>query len=180
MRPSTRGEGRRLGLHARWSLRGCDAVGPDALVVGSPRIENLGTIRIGRGLEIYASPIVSHLATGAKGVLEIGSEVVIAHGVGITAYANIEIGDRTRIGPFTMIMDTDFHQVTDHFQRPVPKPIRIGAGVRVGARCTILRGSSIGDGVTIDAGSVVAGEVPAHAHIRGVPARPVSSSGRPG
>ena len=43
-----------------------------------------------------------------------------------------------------------------------PAPIHIGKNVWIGANAVILRGSNIGDGAVIGAGSIIKGEVPPH------------------
>jgi maltose O-acetyltransferase len=58
-------------------------------------------------------------------------------------------------------------------------PVRIGAGVFIGARAIILKGASIGDGAVVGAGAVVTGEVPPNAIVVGNPARVVSSERAP-
>ncbi len=50
------------------------------------------------------------------------------------------------------------------------KPVRIGDCVWIGCNVTIAPGASIGDGAIISSGSVVFGEIPRCAIIRGNPA----------
>ena len=50
-------------------------------------------------------------------------------------------------------------------------PIRIGSGVWLAGRVTVLPGTTIGDGTVITAGSIVSGDVPAGVVAGGVPAR---------
>ena len=149
----------------------CQRVGRGARVRGRPAVENLGQITIGHALVLSASPVPSHLVTGPGATLDIGDRVTIGHGVGITAHARVQIGNDVVVGPFAMILDTDFHVAGDRGARPECTPIHIGNGVSIGAHVTVLRGSVIGDGASVAPGSVVAGHVPAGARVSGNPAR---------
>lgn len=153
-------------------LSEADAVGRGVRLHGRPHVENLGRLSLGDEVEISSTPVQSHLVTGPEGSLEIAAGARIGHGAAITSHARIEIGEGARVGPFAMIIDTDFHEAGDHGRAPEPKPIRIGRGAVLESRVTVLRGSSIGDGARVRAGSVVSGDVPAGEVVGGVPARP--------
>ncbi|MES2317821.1 MAG: WxcM-like domain-containing protein [Pseudomonadota bacterium] len=58
--------------------------------------------------------------------------------------------------------------------------IHLGAACQVGANATIGRGVRIGAGAVVEPGSVVAQSVPAHAIVRGAPARVVGYVEQPG
>lgn len=49
--------------------------------------------------------------------------------------------------------------------------VRVGRDARIGPNATVLGGATIGRGALIEAGSVVESDVPAHAIVRGSPAR---------
>jgi acetyltransferase-like isoleucine patch superfamily enzyme len=157
-------------MTARW-LEACDAVGAEPLLDARPTIENRGRIEIGDRFRLASRPVTSHMVSGPEGALVVGDDVAIAHGAGIATFARVEIGHGTRIGPFVIIMDTDFHVIGDRSERHEASPIRIGRDVRIGTRVTILRGAMIGDGAVVEAGSVVSGDVPNGARVAGVPAR---------
>jgi acetyltransferase-like isoleucine patch superfamily enzyme len=151
-------------------------VGAGARVFGRPYVQNLGALRLGADVVLYARPVRLHLVTGTGGTLTLGDGVVVGHGAGVTAFERVEIGDGTVIGPFVMIIDTDFHDLVDRRAPGLTAPIRIGRDVWIGAWATVLRGAEIGDGAVVAAGSVVRGHVPAGAHVGGVPARPLPQS----
>jgi len=157
-------------------LNGVDSVGRGVRLDGRPYVENLGLLVLGEEVEVSSTPVQSHLVTGPDGALEIGRGARIGHGAAIVSHARVEIGEGARIGPFAMIMDTDFHEAGDHSRAPEPKPIRIGRGVVLESRVTVLRGTTIGEGARVRAGSVVSGEVPAGEVAVGVPARPERAS----
>lgn len=162
-----------LGRWAAWrqraALRRCEAVGVGVRVSGRPHLHGSGRIILGSGVVLYARPVRCHLVTTSDGVITLGERVIVGHGTGITAFESIDIGDDTVIGPFSMIVDTDFHDLLDRQAPGVVGPIRIGRGVRLGPWVTVLRGTQIGDGAVIAAGSVVRGRVPAGARIGRAP-----------
>jgi acetyltransferase-like isoleucine patch superfamily enzyme len=146
----------------RYWLRNCSQVGDDAQLTGKPTIYATGELRIGHHLRLASRPVVSHLVAGPGAILEIGDEVRIGCGAAIAAYQQIRIGSGTTMGPFVIIMDTNFHSASgDQSVQHDCRPVSIGRNCRIGARVTITRGVSIGDGVQILAGSVVGSAIPA-------------------
>jgi len=164
--------------NAFW-LRGCERIGHEPQLRGRPSMElEGGSIRIGDRFHLASRPVVSHLAAGPQGVLEIGSDVSIAHGAAIASFQLVRIGDGTQIGPYVIIMDTNFHgaqgdQSVEHDCRPVI----IGKHCRIGNRVTITRGVSIGDGAEILAGSVVSSQIPPGVCAGGARARILGRAG---
>ncbi|GAC1570154.1 MAG: hypothetical protein NVS3B20_23290 [Polyangiales bacterium] len=156
---------------SRSALARCTTVADDVAVIGRPYIENFGRIDLGRRLHLRSLPVQSHLVTSPFGHIEIGDDVVIGHGASISAHAHVKIGTGSRIAPFVMILDSDFHAPNERGKPPAPKAIRIGRDVRIGSRVTILRGTVIGDGAEIAANSVVSRAIPPFARAGGVPAR---------
>lgn len=164
---------------ARLVLRGATRVGRDARVRGLAHVENLGELVVGDGLRLAALPVRSHLVVAPGARLTLGHDVHVGHGVAIACHAAVTVGDGARLGPYVMVMDTDFHEAGDHASAGQARPVRIGAGARLGARVTVLRGSSVGDGARVLPGSVVSGDVPAGAVVGGVPARVLAGGGAP-
>ena len=157
-----------------WAYLGvCDHVGAGTRVVGNPFMRNPGSMRLGDGVVLYSSPVRLHLVTGRGGTLTLGDGVIVGHGAGVTAYHRIDIGAGTVIGPYALIMDTDFHDVVDRRAAGATGAVHIGRDVRIGAWSIVLRETEIGDGAVIAPGSVVRGKVAAGARIGGVPARPL-------
>jgi acetyltransferase-like isoleucine patch superfamily enzyme len=138
-----------------------------------------GTITIGDRCTLSSRPVVSHFVAGPAAVLEIGDDVSIGHGAAIAAFERVQIGAGTRVAPFVIIMDTNFHgspgnQSVQHDCRPVI----IGRNCTIGSRVTITRGASIGDGAEILAGSVVSSAIPAGACAGGARARVIGHAGQ--
>jgi acetyltransferase-like isoleucine patch superfamily enzyme/acyl carrier protein len=144
-----------------------------------------GRIEVGDRFVLSSQPVPSHMVS--LGVLKIGDDVSIGHGSAVAASLDVSIGSRTHIGPFFVLMDTDFHgerarsgaqSTTKTSMGPDSgyAPVRIGADVRIGAHVTVLRGATIGEGARIGNGSVVNGTIPAGSYAQGVPARVASTS----
>ncbi len=151
-------------------LRYCTSVGARARVRGKPFIENLGKIVIGDDFNFVSLFVQSHLVTGHEGVLDIGNSVNINFGAAISAHERVQIGDRVRIGPYSIIMDSDYHSANNRDLRP-SAPIVIEEDVWLAGRVSVLKGSRIGKGSVITAGSVVSGNIPSGVVAGGVPAR---------
>lgn len=118
-----------------------------------------------------------------------GAEIIIGNNVGIsgaTIYARsrIEIGENTCIGGNSKILDNDFHPIEvetrnrllndpngGDFDLIPAKPIKIGKSCFIGCNSIILKGTILGDGCVVGAGSVVAGKFEDDCVIAGNPAR---------
>ena len=83
----------------------------------------------------------------------------------------MRLGAGAHLGPFVLILDTDYHAVDDREAPGVVEPIVIGEGAWLGKGVTVLRGAQIGRGAHIEPGSVVSGKIPDGARASGVPAR---------
>lgn len=112
--------------------------------------------------------------------IQIGDNVGIS-GATIYAWKDIRIGDDCIVGANVKIFDTDFHPV-DAAQRlkgnrdaVKTASVKIGNNVFIGANAIILKGTELGDGCIVGAGSVVSGKFPAGATIVGNPARVVQN-----
>nr|WP_303621206.1 acyltransferase [Kocuria sp. WN036] len=121
-------------------------------------------------------PVILRTLTPSA-LISIGDEVGLSGTVVCSAYS-VHIGDRCLIGADVIICDTDFHPVdcVPRRHEPIPEPIsddaiHIGNDVFIGARSTILKGTTIGDGAVVGAGSLVSGDVPAWTVYAGIPAR---------
>lgn len=98
-----------------------------------------GKFTIGKG---------SAVEVGKEGLLTIGNNTTITGNTTILCSKNITIGGRCMISWDNLIMDTDWHNIVaaDTGQVfPKEKPITIGEHVWIGCRCTILKGTNIGN-----------------------------------
>lgn len=159
---------------ARFRLRNVDRVGAHARTLGRPRIDNQGRMELGSHVLLRSVNVPVELATGPDGILHIGDGVRLNYGVSIAAEKAVVIGSRTRVGPYVMIVDTDFHDVYNRGVRPEPAPVVIEEDVWVGAKASILRGVRVGRGAVIGTGAVVTRDVEPFTVVAGVPARVVA------
>jgi len=162
-------------ISAKYYLRAVNVVGAHARTLALPRIINLGRMEMGRHLLIRSILVPAEIGTGHHGILRIGDGVRINYGTSIYAERDITIGHRVRIGPYTSIVDTDFHDPYDHSVVPDGTPVVIEDDVWIGARCTVLKGVRIGRGAVVGTGAIVTKDVPAFTVVAGVPAKHISA-----
>lgn len=165
------------GRIARGGASPLRAVGPRVRWLGRPHVAGAGRISIGADFVLCSRPVQSHLVALPGARIDIGDAVYIGHGAALSAQCRIAIGRDTRIGPFVVIMDGDFHRAGSRDEPGDVAPIEIGDDVRIEDRVTILRGARIGAGARIRSGSMVSGTVPPAATVGGVPARAGAPAG---
>lgn len=154
-------------------LRDATSVGRGARTLARPRVENLGRLVIGKGTLIRSINVPVELAVGKGAELEIGDESFLNYGVSVGAMGSVRIGSRVRIGPYVMIIDTEFHNIYDRATMPPPRPVVIEDDVWLGAKSSILPGVTIGRGSIVGVASVVKSDVPPFTIVAGVPAREI-------
>jgi len=159
-------------LLAQIYLRQSNKLGKMVSVNGKPIIGNLGEMVFGDEVRIWSNIERSKLYTGKSGKLIVGRNSRL-NGVHIDARELVEIGDTVQIGPYTIIMDSDFHDLKDHSKDGPSKPIYIEDDVWIATRVTILKGVRIGKGSVIAAGAIVTKDIPAYCVAAGTPARVV-------
>ena len=108
--------------------------------------------------------------------INIGNNVGIS-GATIYARKSISIGDNTLIGGNVKIFDNDFHPIEvearniDDKDAIGTREVVIGKDCFIGCNVLILKGTKIGNGSVVGAGSVVCGEFPGGVVIAGNPAK---------
>jgi maltose O-acetyltransferase len=158
---------------APWYLRDVTQLEPGVRTVGRPRIDNQGYLAIGRGTVLRSVNVPVELATGPRGRLTIGRDVSLNYGVSIGCLGQVDLGDRCRLGPYVMLVDSDFHDLYDRDVRPAPRPVRLAEDVWVGAKACIMPGVTIGRGAVVGTAAVVLRDVAPFTVVAGVPARVV-------
>ena len=113
----------------------------------------------------------------------LGSGKIILHehvglnGTTIVSKNKIEIGKDTIVGPNTIIIDHDGHNIwppdTRYETKGKSSPIIISKNVWIGMNCTILKGVQIGEGSVIAAGSVVVKDCEKNTLYAGNPAKKI-------
>ncbi len=153
-----------------------------------PDVVTEGMVFIGRRVELYARTGYGRLVLGRwvhvgaenrlrvhEGTLRVGDKCVFGRDNTINCYLDIEFGAGTIVADWVYICD--FDHVYDDITVPikdqgiVKSPVRIGPDCWVGAKVTVLRGTTIGHGCVLAAHAVVRGDVPAMSIVGGVPGR---------
>lgn len=156
---------------APWHLRHVNVVGSGVRVIGRPVICNHGRIEIGEGVVLRSVVLPLELETKPGGKIIIGARCSFNYGVSIGATQLIEIGQRVRMGPYAMVIDSNFHDPHDRQKRPEPMPVHIKDDVWIGAKASVMPGVTIGRGSIIGAHALVNRNVPPFSIAGGVPAK---------
>jgi len=127
-----------------------------------------GTLSMGKGVSLGQNVRIE--AKG--GNILIGENVFIGDGCIIVSQEHIGIGPYCQIAEYVVIRDQD-HSASS---RPIKNagfetaPIEIGEDVWIGAKATIIKGSSVGDRSIIGAHSLVRTDIPSFSLAAGIPA----------
>lgn len=154
---------------AKFYLRNATSVGKMVSTYGKPLIRNGGKMILADEVRVWSNTVRAKLITGRKGQLIVGKNSRL-NGVHIYAGELVQIGKNVRIAPYTIILDSDFHNVSDHFSDGLTKPVHIEDDVWIATRATILKGVRIGKGAVVATGAVVTKDVEAYTMVAGVPA----------
>jgi UDP-2-acetamido-3-amino-2,3-dideoxy-glucuronate N-acetyltransferase len=121
----------------------------------------LGHCRIGRSCRIGQNVVI-----GPR--VSIGDNVKIQNNVSV--YEGVTLEDHVFCGP-SMVF-TNVHNPRSEIRRMDElRPTLVRRGVSLGANCTVVCGTTIGEYAFVGAGAVVTRDVPAHALVVGNPAR---------
>ena len=164
--------------------------GEDTLITGHLAFKRFRS-RAPRALDIGAGCTMDGVQfnLGEEARVTIGDHCYFTNAV-LLAELEIEVGSCVMIGWNTTITDTDFHPIAPAERiadaiacsplgngraRPAIERARVTIedDVVIGPAATILKGVTIGAGAFVEAGAVVAADVPAGARILGSPARVV-------
>lgn len=138
-----------------------------------PRVDNKGgTVRIGERFIIRGNIIRCEISLGPGAQLVIGDRVFVNQGVVIGVSESVEIGDDSKIGDFSTILDSNYHDL-EPVSPDKPRPVVIGKNVWLGHGVLVLPGSTIGDHTVVAARSVVKGDLPPRVLAAGNPAKVV-------
>ena len=103
--------------------------------------------------------------------IKLGKRVFINSGCCFQDQGGIEIGDDVLIGQQVVIATLNHDLHPKKRANMLPKPVKIGNKVWIGAHATVLAGVHIGDGAVVAAGAVVTKDVPPNTVVAGVPAK---------
>lgn len=161
-------------------------LGKNVVCCGHLYIRNIGRCKIGNEVRlnsaIWSNPIGGGnkicLQTFKNGNIEIGDGTGLSN-TAITSSILVKIGKNCLIGSGCKIYDTDFHPQISEYRvgdkrndsYTKNKEIIIEDKVFIGASSIILKGTHIGEGAIIGAGSVVSGNIPPYEIWAGNPAK---------
>ncbi|MFK7847032.1 MAG: DapH/DapD/GlmU-related protein [Rhodothermales bacterium] len=147
-------------------------LGTSCLIDTGVTIVNANTFTAGTGCALYHGTYVLN----TQGSMTMGEN---SH-LGALCYVNVchgslSIGDDVAIGPHTsmIVYSNHYKEGTKVTEERIQQDIVIGNNVFVGAHCTILPGTVIGDHVVIGAGSVVKGTLEGPAIYAGAPCKKI-------
>ena len=118
--------------------------------------------RIAAGASVGGKCSIEEQAFVDRGV-RLSDEVTL--GVGVRLLGQVVVGHGVEVAA---------NAVLGHMDGTADEEVVVGRGARIGANATVLAGLRIGRGAVVAPGSVVESDVPAHAVVRGSPARIVS------
>jgi len=121
-------------VRARWYLRHADEVGTRVRLGGRPAVTNHGRMIIGERVQLVSTIATLELVADEDGLLEIGPRTLVNFGCSLVATKLVRIGAHCHIGPYTMMLDNDFHRIEPERrnERPPSAPIIIGDNVWIG------------------------------------------------
>lgn len=112
------------------------------------------------------------ITIGKGAIFTLGNATFINENSRIMVYKDLYIGDNCVISWDVNIIDTDHHNIVDNTITKIKDSgIVIGDNVWIGARATILKGVTIGNGSIIAAGAIVTKDVPSKCLMGGNPAK---------
>jgi acetyltransferase-like isoleucine patch superfamily enzyme len=157
-----------------------------------PHVIVRGFVFLDRDVELYADRDYGRLVLGRwlhlgvgtairchEGTLRLGDKCVVARGVSINCYLDVDIGECALIADDVYI--SDFDHRFDDLSVPIKDQgiakarVRIGRDVWLGTKTTVSRGVRIGEGTVVGANSVVTRDLPDFSVAVGAPARVVKS-----
>lgn len=164
----------KLNLSGRLSFGSSDrnkavvSVNKTNFYIGHHSNVNIGhSVSIGPGVNIIVKD---------NGKLEIGNGTYFTSDLHLEVHGNTWIGSDCAISWGVTIIDSDHHVLNYPNQKSKSDSVIIGNHVWIGNNSIILKGSKIGDGCVIAAGSVVTGEFPSGVLIGGCPAKVIKEN----
>lgn len=142
-------------------------------------------VRIGSGCRLFLDPRArlvlgdgceiddgTTIAVYGSGVIELGQGAFVGHHSTLAARDSIRLGDGAFLAELVSVRDHD-HEVgfPPSSGQMTVEPVAIGSGAWLGAKVTVVKGSSIGDETVVGANAVVRGELPSQTICAGIPAR---------
>jgi acetyltransferase-like isoleucine patch superfamily enzyme len=157
-------------------IEGAPIVAQPALFVGPGRVAFGDSVLVGwRNSPLFYSGYCHFEVGTPEAAIVVGDRTEFNNNVFLKSDgAGITIGRDCLFGPYTEILDSDFHDTDPGLRKAGthrPAAVEIGDNVFVGTGVKILKGVTIGSDSVIGAGAVVTGDVPVGVIVAGNPAR---------
>lgn len=137
----------------------------------SPRteitVDKGGILQLGKNLRIRSG---AKVRVRKDAFVSIGDNFSMSNNCMIVAWEDVRIGKDVQFGPGVLVYDQDHDYRASGglaAERYITSPTSIGDGTWVGANSIILRGTHIGSGCVVAAGTVVRGVYPDNTLIYG-------------
>lgn len=140
-----------------------------------------GSVQMGSGTKVWH---FTHIQSGARigrncilgQNVNIGENAVLGDGVkvqnNVSVYEGVVLEDYVFCGP-SCVFTNDTTPRARYPKHHRYRPTLIHHDATLGANCTVVCGHTVGAWALVAAGAVVAGDVPSHALVAGVPARQI-------
>jgi putative colanic acid biosynthesis acetyltransferase WcaF len=109
--------------------------------------------------------------------LDIDDGAVIGWRCHLDGRGGLRIGRNVTLGPDVYLLTAD-HDPSDPAFGQRNSPIAVGDRAWLASRCTVLRGTTIGQGAVVAAGAVVTRDVPEFHIVGGIPAEHIGDRSR--
>lgn len=157
-------------ITAAWYFRNATHKGSMVLAKKKPIVEIYGNLEIGHRVKFWSKFEKCKIFIKSGASLIIGDDSFI-NGVHISSSTRIQIGKNVHIGPYTIIMDNDFHTTSEGNSEKMKAEIIIEDNVWIAMRCMIMKGVTVGEGSVVAAGAIVTKDVPPRTVVGGIPAK---------
>jgi UDP-2-acetamido-3-amino-2,3-dideoxy-glucuronate N-acetyltransferase len=159
------------GLHCRWTTNMAVSIHPTAIIDEGARIGD-GS-RVWHWVHICAGARIGTGCSFGQNVF-VGNDVVIGDNVkiqnNVSIYDAVQLEDEVFCGP-SMVFTNVYNPRSAIARKNEYRPTLVKRGATLGANCTVICGTTIGEYAFIGAGAVVNRNVPAYALMLGVPAK---------
>lgn len=156
-----------------WCLRQATSVGHGTISRGRVDIVNRGILEIGEYCRLEGHRVSVEIGVGPGARVTIGDAVGVNYGTTISATRSVTIGSRVLFGPFSTVLDSNFHGLVNRSIAEEPAPVQIDEDAWFGAFSMVMPGVTVGRAAMVAAHAVVTRDVEPFTVVAGVPARVV-------
>ena len=159
------------GFRCRWAIKMAVSIHPTAIVDEGAQIGD-GS-RVWHWAHICAGARIGAGCSFGQNVF-VGNDVIIGNNVkiqnNVSVYDAVQLEDDVFCGP-SMVFTNVYNPRSAIARKSEYRPTLVKQGATLGANCTVVCGTTIGQYAFIGAGAVINRDVPAYALMLGVPAK---------